>query len=108
MASSMHLRGRTRARSRLMVLIAAVVLLLNVMSTAASAQVRLPTQDDPRVGLAPGAGETAGQAISNLAKLASLPKPASVSNTNSDLAFTGDYVISGNYNGFNVYDVSDP
>ncbi len=91
-----------------MVLIAAVVLLLNVMSTAASAQVRLPTQDDPRVGLAPGAGETAGQAISNLAKLASLPKPASVSNTNSDLAFTGDYVISGNYNGFNVYDVSDP
>ncbi|WP_130649112.1 LVIVD repeat-containing protein [Egicoccus halophilus] len=66
-----------------------------------------PTTDDPRVGLEPGAGDTAGEAISNLEKLASLPMAPGAS-TNSDLAFTGDYVVSGNYNGFNVYDVSDP
>ncbi|MFA9430847.1 LVIVD repeat-containing protein [Egicoccus sp. AB-alg2] len=68
---------------------------------------QFPTTDDPRVGLQAGPGETAGQAILNLEKLASLPL-APGANTNSDLAFTGDYVISGNYNGFNVYDVSDP
>ena len=28
--------------------------------------------------------------------------------TNSDLAFTGKYLIGGNYNGINFYDVSDP
>jgi hypothetical protein len=28
--------------------------------------------------------------------------------TNSDLAFVGNYVIMGNYNGFNIYDVSSP
>src|SRR5690606_17501195 len=28
--------------------------------------------------------------------------------TNSDLAFTGDYVIQGNYNGFQVWDISNP
>src|SRR5207247_1683492 len=28
--------------------------------------------------------------------------------TNSDLAFTGQYVIQGNYNGFQVWDISNP
>ena len=28
--------------------------------------------------------------------------------TNSDLAFTGKYLIGGNYNGINFYDISDP
>ena len=28
--------------------------------------------------------------------------------TNSDLAFTGKYVVQGNYNGFQVYDMSNP
>ena len=28
--------------------------------------------------------------------------------TNSDLAFTGTYVIQGNYNGFQVWDISNP
>ncbi len=65
------------------------------------------TTDDPRVGLGAGPGETAEQAISNMEKLASLPR-APGADTNSDLAFTGDFAISGNYNGFNVYDVADP
>ncbi|MFE1165977.1 LVIVD repeat-containing protein [Nocardiopsis sp. NPDC058789] len=44
----------------------------------------------------------------NVEHLANVPKPAAVSNTNSDLAFTGDYVIGGNYDGFVIYDVADP
>ncbi|WP_081748905.1 LVIVD repeat-containing protein [Nocardiopsis sp. CNT312] len=43
--------------------------------------------------------------------LAHVPKPALLGGSaalNSDLAFTGDYVIGGNYNGFVVYDVSEP
>jgi hypothetical protein len=31
-----------------------------------------------------------------------------VGSTNSDLAFTGNYAIQGNYNGFQVWDVSNP
>ena len=28
--------------------------------------------------------------------------------THSDLAFSGKYVIQGNYNGFEIYDISNP
>src|SRR5690606_9571464 len=44
------------------------------------------------------------------------PKPAwssaagafDYANIGSDLAFTGDYAISGNYRGFGIFDISDP
>jgi hypothetical protein len=79
-----------------------------LQAAAGEAAPDFPTTDDPRVGLAAGAGEAAGQAIRNLEKLASVPKVAPLTNTNSDLAFTGDHVLSGNYTGINVYDVTDP
>ncbi|WP_380164974.1 LVIVD repeat-containing protein [Jannaschia sp. R86511] len=85
-------------------MLGAGVIAAAMLPAAANASV----DDDPRVGLAPGAGETAGQAISNLEKLSSQPRPAGFENFNSDLAFFDDYAVSGNYNGFNVYDVSDP
>ncbi|WP_017584715.1 LVIVD repeat-containing protein [Nocardiopsis ganjiahuensis] len=44
----------------------------------------------------------------NVEHIANVPKPEAVSNTNSDLAFTGDYAIGGNYDGFVIYDVSEP
>ncbi|MTK04584.1 hypothetical protein FF096_21585 [Micromonospora sp. CP22] len=47
----------------------------------------------------------------NLQQVANIPKFggfASESAYNSDLAFQGDYVFAGNYNGFNVFDISDP
>ncbi|MFE9245462.1 LVIVD repeat-containing protein [Nocardiopsis sp. NPDC006938] len=44
----------------------------------------------------------------NVQHVANVPKPEAVSNTNSDLAFTGDYAIGGNYDGFVVYDISEP
>ncbi|GAA3747142.1 hypothetical protein HDA32_001474 [Spinactinospora alkalitolerans] len=47
----------------------------------------------------------------NLVHLANVPKQGAFASTgafNSDLAFTGDYAIGGNYNGFTIYDISDP
>ncbi|WP_017626634.1 LVIVD repeat-containing protein [Nocardiopsis chromatogenes] len=44
----------------------------------------------------------------NVEHVAHLPKPEGLESTNSDLAFTGDYAIGGNYNGFVVYDISEP
>jgi hypothetical protein len=68
--------------------------------------VKMPT--DPRVGLSPGLLD-AGQAIWNLSLVSATPPPAAfVGITNSDLAFTGKYVIQGNYNGFQVWDISNP
>ncbi|NNF59090.1 MAG: hypothetical protein HKN04_12720, partial [Rhodothermaceae bacterium] len=65
-------------------------------------------QPDPRVGLDAGLFD-AGEAMWNLRKLSSTP-PAEdfVGVTNSDLAFTGDYAIQGNYNGVMVWDISNP
>ncbi|MGQ0712701.1 MAG: LVIVD repeat-containing protein [Gemmatimonadaceae bacterium] len=67
-----------------------------------------PPATDPRVGLRAGQMD-AGEANWNLRVIAEVP-PAErfVGSTNSDLAFTGDYAIQGNYNGFQVWDVSNP
>ena len=72
---------------------------------------------DPRVGLAPGtldAHDTrvvtpAAEASWNL-KLVSLtpPAPKFIGSTNSDLAFIGNYAIQGNYNGYQIWDISSP
>jgi len=78
------------------------------LKTAPSAEtdVQLPT--DPRVGLSPGLLD-AGEAIWNLTLVSATPPPAEfVGVTNSDLAFTGKYAIQGNYNGFQVWDISNP
>ncbi|HUF28179.1 MAG TPA: hypothetical protein VMM18_14480 [Gemmatimonadaceae bacterium] len=63
---------------------------------------------DPRVGLRAGVTD-AGEAIWNLRKLSTTPPPREfVGVTNSDLAFSGNYAIQGNYNGYQVWDISDP
>jgi LVIVD repeat len=63
---------------------------------------------DPRVGLRAGQF-TAAEAKWNL-KVVSETKPPEkfIGSTNSDLAFTGKYAIQGNYNGFQVWDISNP
>ena len=67
-----------------------------------------PPSPDPRIGLGAGLMD-AEEAIWNLRKLSSVPPPAEfIGVTNSDLAFTGDYAIQGNYNGFQVWDISNP
>lgn len=63
---------------------------------------------DPREGLAPGLFN-AEEAIWNLRMLSATPPPEEfVGVTNSDLAFTGNYAIQGNYNGIQIWDISDP
>src|ERR1700691_248433 len=63
---------------------------------------------DPRVGLKAGLWD-AGQAQWNL-RLVSNSRPTGkfLGETNSDLAFTGQYAIQGSYNGFQVWDISNP
>ena len=84
-------------------------------SSPALAQVVAPDAD-PRVGLAAG-WHDAGSAISNIELVASLPKGVGFVNpdsafgaeyTNSDMAFTANYAIQGNYRGFQIFDIEDP
>jgi hypothetical protein len=67
-----------------------------------------PPSPDPRVGLAPGRWDAA-QAIWNMRLIsATPPSEASLGATHSDLAFSGKYAIQGNYNGFEIWDISNP
>ena len=63
---------------------------------------------DPRVGLKPGIYD-AGEAAWNM-RLMSLTKPSEkfAQSINSDLAFFGHYVIQGSFDGFQVWDITDP
>ncbi len=72
--------------------------------------------NDPRIGLKPGLTD-AGEAIRNLALVAKLPKPegffdptnpGSGGFSNTDLAFSGNYMFMGNYHGWQAWDVSNP
>jgi hypothetical protein len=63
---------------------------------------------DPRVGLAPGRWDAA-QAAWNMRLVSTTPPSEKfLGVTNSDLAFSGKYTIQGSYNGFQVYDISNP
>jgi hypothetical protein len=64
--------------------------------------------DDPRVGLEPGLFD-AEEAIWNLRTVSMTPPPPEfVGMENSDLAFKGHYAIQGNFNGIQIWDISDP
>lgn len=63
---------------------------------------------DPRPNLKAGRWD-AEQAAWNMALLStSPPQGKSLGATHSDLAFSGNLVIQGNYNGFDIYDISNP
>lgn len=77
---------------------------------------------DPRVGLRPGTmvryakdttkkilGEPAAEASWNMRLVSNTP-PAEpfISVTHSDLAFKGPYAIQGNYDGYQVWDITNP
>ena len=67
-----------------------------------------PPSPDPRVGLKAGMTD-AGQALWNMTLLSNTPSPAPFNQSvNSDLAFTGNYAIQGNFNGWQVWDISNP
>jgi hypothetical protein len=63
---------------------------------------------DPRVGLRAGLMDAA-EASWNLRVVSKTPPSAKfVGVTNSDISFLGKYAIQGNYNGFQVWDISNP
>jgi hypothetical protein len=63
---------------------------------------------DPRVGLRAGK-MNAAEATWNLRVVSETPpSPNFVDKVNSDLAFTGPYAIQGSYNGYQVWDISNP
>src|SRR5690348_3631695 len=67
-----------------------------------------PPSPDPRVGLRAGRFD-AGTAGWNLRLLSTTPSQGPFENsTNSDLAFLGKYAIEGNYDGYQIWDISDP
>ena len=67
---------------------------------------------DPRIGLKPGekVGE-AGEASFNMKLVSNSPAPEGFTGrgaTGSDLAFSGNYIIQGNYRGFQIWDGTNP
>lgn len=63
---------------------------------------------DPRVGLAAGLFD-AEEAIWNLRLINTTPSPENfIGSWNTDLAFKDNYAIQGSYNGFVVWDISNP
>jgi hypothetical protein len=73
-----------------------------------SAMNAAPPSPDPRVGLRAGL-YNAGEAAWNLRLLSTSPEQGKfVGSTNSDLAFLGNNVIQGNYNGYQIWDISNP
>jgi len=86
---------------------------LVLVAPALSAQ--NPPSPDPRVGLRAGL-VNAAQAAWNLRLVSTTPpprefvpaEPGDFNYMNSDIAFKGNYVIQGNFQGFSVWDVTDP
>jgi hypothetical protein len=70
-------------------------------------EIQLPSPD-PRVGLRAGLFN-AEETILNLRMISTTPPPDDfIGSFNTDLAFKDNYVIQGNYNGFMVWDISNP
>src|SRR2546426_1250768 len=89
-------------------LVVAVVSLAACASGGAGNNSTVAPTPDPRVGLKPGLKD-AGQAAWNLRLINNTPPSEKfVGSTNSDLAFYKNYVIQGNYNGFEVWDITAP
>jgi hypothetical protein len=89
---------------------AAALLLVTAACSRTATTVPVPAtpQQDRRVGLKAGLHD-AGEAIWNLGKLSTTPAPEGFAGvTNSDLAFSGKYAIQGNYNGFMIWDMTNP
>ncbi len=92
--------------------------LLVVAACATTAKLNMsttPPSPDLRVGLRAG-WMNAASASWNLRLVSTTPPPAAFTPTtpgdfgylNSDLAFTGHYVIQGNFHGLQVWDISQP
>jgi hypothetical protein len=84
--------------------------------TAGHAHESAVAGEDPRIGLRAGWMD-AEEAAHGMELVANVPRPAGFYNPdnvgdlsvgNSDLGFKDNYVFVGNFNGFMIYDISDP
>ncbi|MFI1354228.1 LVIVD repeat-containing protein [Streptomyces sp. NPDC020898] len=119
----MTLLNESRTRRRRMGVAAAAAGLLAALLTAGPAAATPDPGDGPTVpekisnsvqtqvkealaaGEIPGVDEIVHS--DNITHLTNIPKDA-LPGTNSDLAFQGKYAFSGNYDGFRVFDISNP
>ena len=111
------LAGRRHRSLRRAIVAAASLLVFAGLTTAASAD--LPSTTDPRVSLSAGFIENPAPGVAKLGvdltahrnKPAGFFDPANPGNfnfVNSDLAFEGDHAFIGNFNGFQIYNISNP
>jgi hypothetical protein len=103
-----------KAGRRIGAIVGATITAMVMLTSVALAQ--LPTTDDPRVGLSAGL-DNAGVAAQGMNLMAHLNKPPGWSNPNNpgdfafpntDMAFQGDLAFVGSFNGFQIYDISNP
>src|ERR1043166_7871443 len=128
----------TSRRARLVAMLSPALLLplFCAAQPVTPAPVNARAVDDPRASLKPGLFD-AGEAASGMERLISLPKPPGFApgtggatepfpppqspnapagqprtmqygSANSDLAFSGNHLFVGNYNGINFYDIDSP
>lgn len=112
--SQAHQNFRSRVRSAIT---AALKLSVAVgLSTAIAGAQSQPSSNlsagapspDPRIGLKPGVYD-AGQAAWNMTLMSATPPSTRfVGSTNSDLAFIGHYAIQGSYDGYQIWDLTNP
>ncbi|MEU0343349.1 hypothetical protein ABZ092_31445 [Streptomyces bobili] len=119
----MILSNESRTRHRRLGVAAACAGLLATLLAAVPAAATPDPGDDPAVGRevsqnaqaevaeAIADGEIPGQDeiihSANIEHLANIPKDV-LPGTNTDLAFQGRYAFAGNYDGFRVFDISNP
>jgi hypothetical protein len=112
----------TRVRRRRLGVAAAAAGLLATLLTAGPAaatpdpgdvptQEKISSEQEAQARSAIASGEIPGVDeivhSDNITHVASVPKDA-LKGTNSDLAFQGKYAFAGNYDGFRIFDISDP
>ncbi|HLS45213.1 MAG TPA: hypothetical protein VK045_07240 [Ornithinicoccus sp.] len=98
-------------------MVAAVGMLLAMIPAALATAQEYPNPDDPRAGLTAGY-EDAATATSGVDLLGHFKKSdtpffdpdnlGSFAVANSDAGFTGDHYVQGNFNGFQIFNISDP
>src|SRR5579859_3047129 len=114
------MRSRTTTRCKFANLIPPLLLLAATLSAPALARAQtdsdLASQTDPRLHLRAGWNDAA-EAASNLELIAHRPRPegfydpmnpGSFAFLDADLAFRDNYVFQGGFNGFQVWDISNP
>ncbi|GAA3704445.1 hypothetical protein GCM10022377_17630 [Zhihengliuella alba] len=125
----MRLSQQNRPRGRSALGAAAAVLLAGSALFATAPAWAVPADDDALVpdqafaedafaeqlSAPDGASQTSAPdvapgdvASSNMEHLSNVPQEGALQGTGSDIAFQGDYAFAGNYDGFTVYDLSDP